>query len=183
MEVPHEVGEVRWYSIEPQEGRQTRRTQIRSSRAVSARKPLSSLLQDEWRRVDVSTRDPQYYVVTADLGTPEAFEENFLEVLPQVPLIQYQCDQFREAIRLSSQISFEGEMENDKIEQLAIDLLCNGIKAVSDGSAKDSQGSAAWILLSAFGSLSGGFRIPGEPTVQDSYRAELGGPLASLYAI
>ncbi len=182
-EVSHETGEVRWFSIEPQVGRQTRRSKIRSSRVVSARKPLSSLLQGEWRRVDVSTRDPQFYVVTAELETPEDFERNFLEELPQVPFTQYQCDQFREAIRWASQISFEEELENEEIEQLALDLSRDGITAVSDGSAKDGQGSAAWILLSAFGRISGGFRIPGEPTAQDSYRAELGGLLAILYAI
>jgi hypothetical protein len=104
-----------------------------------------------------------------------------LEV-PVMPLEEFRCNQFRHETAWAFQYSF-CELENQNILDFVHALEHTGVDAVSDGSPKEGQGAAAWIMVFVTNQLAGGFKVPGPATAQDSYRCELAGMAAILAVV
>jgi hypothetical protein len=78
--------------------------------------------------------------------------------LPCVSYNKFQCNLWRHALNWATQLMFE-DFSDHAILQLVHDLQQPGVCAVSDGSAKDGCGAAAWIIA-----LTGVHEEPGDTT-------------------
>jgi hypothetical protein len=136
------------------------------------------------------------------------YTARFRRQFPLEPLflLNFLCDvpQFRFSQQASPSstptrhsVQWTQQLDFAPITDHMISLLCSklqqpGVCAISDGSPKDGNGAAAWIITDSLpedGTLvdlqhiSGGFRVPGPDYSQDSYRCELAGLLAILSVI
>jgi hypothetical protein len=110
------------------------------------------------------------------------WELDFKWCIPELPLEQYNCNKFRAATQWAFQYEYSPPT-NDMIKALLEGLSNEGIAAVSDGSSKDGEGSAAWTCVFWDGVISAGFKVPGNPEDQDSYRSEMAGLHAILSVV
>jgi hypothetical protein len=102
------------------------------------------------------------------------WELDFSWQVPELSLFDYNCNRFRMETLWAFQYTYSVP-DNDKILHFIQGLENDGVAAVSDGSSKDGFGSAAWIIVFFDGVLSAGFKVPGNPEDQDSYRSEMSG--------
>jgi hypothetical protein len=140
------------------------------------------------RRCDITVLHDSLHIRQTEV--PQWYwEEDIMSELslPTISYTSFQCHSVRQILAWTMQSQFE-DFTDAVIFQLVEDLQRPGVCAVSDGSAKEGNGAAAWIIALAGKhdepgdtvELSGGFRTPGPSHSQDSYRNELAGLLAIL---
>jgi hypothetical protein len=139
------------------------------------------ILGNAFQQIDVSESGDQVSLVSLH-STPMHWEFDFQWRIPEISLFNYNCNRFRQETQWAFQFTYS-TMDDDKILGFITGLQNEGIAAVSDGSSKDGFGSAAWICTFFDGVLSAGFKVPGEPEDQDSYRSEMAGLHAILSVI
>ncbi len=142
--VCYEEGKVQLHTV-VHGARASRRTRLRASITSYTIRSLATLFQDLWFRADVTANQAGFYEVVSVAKTAEDTREDFIGIVPHESLAQCRCRQFRHSISWASQVTF-GECTDKVIEQFFADLSSVRVNAVSDGSSKDRQGTAAWIL-------------------------------------
>ena len=100
---------------------------------------------------------------------------------PGEPMALFQCRQAREKMTWAFQMSYS-PLTDAFLCAFTEGLETGTAFCVSDGSSKEGVSGTAWIAGVENSDLvvSGGFRVPGNPATQDSYRAELVGIVAGL---
>jgi len=141
----------------------------------------SFMLGEDFFQADVQGDDEELHLLNR-CSTAMDWELDLDWKIPIMSLERHSCNQFRDVTKWAFQYGFSGPSD-DRILAFIAGLTQDGIAAVSDGSSKDGEGSAAWICVFWDGVLSAGFKVPGDPADQDSYRSEMAGLHAILSVV
>jgi hypothetical protein len=133
----------------------------------------SFMLGNVFHQVDV-VQTGSGVQISHQQSTPMHWELDLVWNVPDLPLFERNCNRFRLDTQWAFQYTYSVP-DNAAIQGFLDGLQNEGIAAVSDGSSKDGFGSAAWICTFFDGVLSAGFKVPGDPEDQDSYRSEMAG--------
>jgi hypothetical protein len=150
----------------------------------------SRLGSTKYRRSDEVTRIRPKDLIPASVHTTKHWvtKEASMEILDQ-PVEEVPTPKTVETIRLIRPPGFQWAITEMSVEDngltIAEALQAGNAIAVSDGSFKESQSTAAFVIEGAasYGRLVGVNVIPGEEDSQSPYRSELGGVAGILEAL
>ena len=143
---------------------------------------FSVMINSKWRVADVSEEEERLYVTSMATSEYWAHLLQLKESEHSMTLRQHQRNKFRESVSWAHQFTFS-ELTDENIEAFINQLVTTGVDAVSDGTAKDGEGAASWIIIHMEGSLAGGFKVPGDAKDQDSFRNEMEGLLGIISVV